>query len=135
MKCKIIAIPGRVQKLGILASREIVYSILNLSHIFEYRSWHWCMCTRFQGCPLENGEENYCNICKFKFDFCINEMSEIRNSKNIIDTYLSRKKDLAEIIKFDPTVDNFWDHDFKFKWRDYEGNEHECLVKNTDFLY
>ena len=45
------------------------------------------------------------------------------------------KKDLAEIIKFDPIVDNFWDHDFKFKWWDYEGNKHECLLKNTDFYY
>ena len=33
MKCKIRAIPGTVQKLEIVVSREIVYSILNLSHI------------------------------------------------------------------------------------------------------
>ena len=36
---------------------------------------------------------------------------KLENSKKIIDTYLSTKKDLAEIIKFDPIVDNFWDHD------------------------
>ena len=81
MKRKIISIPGRDQKLEILANREIVCSILNLSHIFEYRSWYWCTCTRFQGCPLENGEENYCYICKLKFDYCINEMFKIRKLK------------------------------------------------------
>ena len=84
MKRKIIAKPGKAHKLEILASREIVYSILNLSHIFEYGSWYWCTCTRFQRCPLENGEENYCNICKFKFDYRINEMSKIRNSKKLL---------------------------------------------------
>ena len=57
MKPKIIAIPGRVKKLEILASREVVYQIINLSYIFEYYSWYWCSYQRFQGCSLENGEE------------------------------------------------------------------------------
>ena len=35
MKPKIIAISGRVKKLEILASREVVYQIINLSYIFE----------------------------------------------------------------------------------------------------
>ena len=36
MKCKIIAISKRVEKLEILVSREVAYQILNLSNIFEY---------------------------------------------------------------------------------------------------
>ena len=81
MKCKIMAISRRVEKLEILVSREVAYQILNLSHIFEYQSWYWWSCQRFQGCSLENGEEYYYYICKFKFDYFVNEMFKIRNSK------------------------------------------------------
>ena len=116
MKCKIIAISRRVEKLEILVSREAAYQILNLSHIFEYQSWYWWSCQRFQGCSLENGEEYYYYICRFKFDYFVNEMFKIRNSKKNIQTSLSMKKDLSGIKKIDLTIDEFWDYNFKFTW-------------------
>ena len=37
--------------------------------------------------------------------------------------------------KLDLRIDEFWDYDFKFTWQDYEGQEHECLLKDTYFFY
>ena len=56
-------------------------------------------------------------FANLNFDYCINEMFRIRNSKKKkkkIETSLSMKKDLSEIKKFDLTLDEFWDYDFKF---------------------
>ena len=56
-------------------------------------------------------------FANLNFDYCANEMFRIRNSKKKkkkIETSLSMKKDLSEIKKFDLTLDEFWDYDFKF---------------------
>ena len=39
---------------------------------------------------------------------------EIQKKKKKIETSLSIKKDLREKKKFDLTLDEFWDYDFKF---------------------
>ena len=40
------------------------------------------------------------------------EIQKKKKKKN--ETSLSMKKDLSEIKKFDLTLDEFWDYDFKF---------------------
>ena len=69
------------QKLEYMANKKVMYYILNLANIFTYHSWYWCSCKKFQGCSLPNGEENYCYICKFKFDYNIEDMYKLKNQK------------------------------------------------------
>ena len=44
-------------------------------------------------------------FANLNFDYCVNEMFKIRNSKKNIETSLSMKKDLSEIKKIDLTLD------------------------------
>ena len=49
----------RVKRLENMATEMIYYYILNLSYIFQYSSWYYCSCNRFNGWQYQNGEENY----------------------------------------------------------------------------
>ena len=69
------------------------------------------------------------NLYLIMIQTIMNQMHKIQNSKKIADIYLSMKKDLKECINFDPSIDNFWNYDFKFNWQDYEENQHYCYLK------
>ena len=47
-----------------LAAKKIHYYIVNLAYIFEFSSFYYCSCEKFQGRRFANGEENYCYICQ-----------------------------------------------------------------------
>ena len=46
----------RIKRLEYMAAEMIFYYILNLSYIFQYSSWYYCSCNRFQGCHIEMGK-------------------------------------------------------------------------------
>ena len=83
----------------------------------------YCSCQKFQGCSLQNGVKFFCYICKFRLDYHPEEMHKIINPK--------KKKDIKNCVNFDPSIDEFWLYDFKFNWKDYNGTQHSCYLKNT----
>ena len=99
-------------------------------YIFTHSGWIYCSCQKRQGCSLE---KFFCYICKFRFDYHPEEIHKIINPKKNYDTYVSIKKDLKNCINFNPSIDEFCLHDFKFNWMDYNGTQHSCYLKNTYF--
>ena len=59
----------KVKRLENMAAEMIYDYILHLSYIFQYSSWYYCSCNRFNGCQYQNGEENYYFICHFKLEY------------------------------------------------------------------
>ena len=55
-------------------------------------------------------------------------MHKIHDPKEILNTYISMKKDLEKYVNFDPSVDEFWLYDFQFNWRDLNGTQHSCYL-------
>ena len=45
-------------------------------------------------------------------DYYPQETHEIHDPKEILNTYISMKKDLEKCVDFDPSVDEFWLYDF-----------------------
>ena len=112
----------RVKRLEYMAAEMIFYYILNLSYIFQYSSWYYCSCNRFQGCQYRNGEEFYCFICQFQLEYNPRDTKKIFDTQKIANIYLSMKKDFKICIDFDPSISSFWNYHFKFNFTDYKGN-------------
>ena len=123
----------KIKKLEYMTAKEILYRILNTSYIFLFSGWTYCSCQKFQGCSLPNWEKNYCHICKFMLDYHPQKMHKIHDPKEILNTYISMKKDLENCVNFDPSVDEFCLYDFQFNWRNLNGTQHSCYLKNTYF--
>ena len=126
-------VPQKIKKLEYMTAKEILYRILNTSYIFLFSGWTYCSCQKFQGCSLPNGEENYCHIWKFMLDYHPQKMHKIHDPKEILNTYISMKKDLEKCLNFDASVDQFCLYDFQFNWRDLNGTQHSCYLKNIYF--
>lgn len=116
-----------------MAAGVIYYYVLNLSYIFTFSSYYYCSSEKFQGCELPNGEENYYYICWFKLSYYPAEIEKIFHPKKIADNYLSMKEDLKRCVNFDPSINNSWNYDFKFNWRDSEGTKYTCYLKDNLF--
>ena len=97
----------RVKRLEYMAAEMIFYYILNLSYIFQYSSWYYCSCNRFQGCQYRNGEEFYCFICWFQLEYNPRDIEKIFNTQKIAKIYLSMKKGFKKCIDFDPSISTF----------------------------
>ena len=46
-----------VRSLQYLTARKVQYYIVNLAYIFEFSSFCYCFCQKFQGCCFANGEK------------------------------------------------------------------------------
>ena len=44
------------------------------------------------------------------------------------------KKELKNCVNFDPSIHEFWLYDVKFNWKDYNGTQYSCYLKNTYFV-
>ena len=88
----------RVKRLENMATEMIYYYILNLSYIFQYSSWYYCSCNRFNGCQYQNGEENYCFICQFKLEYYPGDIEKIFDPREIGNIYISMKNDLKNVF-------------------------------------
>ena len=75
-------VPQKIKKLEYLAAKKNkLYYVLNISYIFTHSEWIYCSCQKFQGCSLQNGENFFCYICKFRLDYHPEEMHKIINKK------------------------------------------------------
>ena len=70
----------RVKRLENMATEMIYYYILNLSYIFQYSSWYYCLCNRFNGCQYP---KNYCFICQFKLEYYPGDTEKIFDPREI----------------------------------------------------
>ena len=109
------------------------YYVLNLASIFESSGYYYCTCDRFQGCRHQNGEENYCSICKFKIDYYPKEIKKYINPKDIANLYKKIKESLKECVMFDWTIHNFWLYHFKIYLPGVEGGKIHIYLKDTDY--
>ena len=75
-----------------------------------------------------NGEEFYCFICRFQLEYNTLVIEKIFDTQKIANNYLSMKK----IFK-NPSIGTFWNYHFKFNFRDYEGNQQSCYLKDYYF--
>ena len=94
----------KVRSLQYLTTRKVYYYIVNLAYIFEFSSFSYCFCQKFQGCCFANGEENYCYICQFKVKYNWTKIEKTSNPFKIKKIYKSLKGYLKECIKCDPTI-------------------------------
>ena len=97
----------KVRSLQYLTARKVHYYIVNLAYIFEFSSFCYCFCQKFQGCCFANGEENYCYICQFKVKYNWIKIEKTSNPFKIEKIYNSIKEHLKECIECDPTIDHF----------------------------
>ena len=77
-----------VKRLEYMSGEMIFYYILNLSYIFQYSSWYYCSCNRFQGFQYRNGEEFYWFICRFQLEYNPRDIEKIFNTQKIANIYL-----------------------------------------------
>ena len=59
----------------------LYYYILNLSYIFQYSSWYYCLCNRFNGCQYQ--KKKYCFICQFKLEYYPGDIEKIFDPREI----------------------------------------------------
>ena len=52
----------KVRSLQYLTARKVHYYIVKLAYTFEFSSFCYCFCQKFQCCCFAHGEENYCYI-------------------------------------------------------------------------
>ena len=64
---------------------------------FEFSSWYYYTCKKFQDCCLPNLEENYCFICQIKVEFNAYEIEKIIESLKFIEIYKLMKKQLRNV--------------------------------------
>ena len=85
-----------------MAAEMIYYYIFNLSYIFQYSTWYYCSCNRFNGCQYQNGEENYCFICQFKLECYPGDIEKIFDPREIGNIYVSMKNYLKKMYSVWP---------------------------------
>ena len=88
----------KVKKLEYIAAKKVFYYTLNLAYIFQYSSWYYCTCNRFQGCRLENGEKDYYYISRFQNNYHSEKINKCINPKDIAALYKQMKKDLKKCV-------------------------------------
>ena len=101
---------------------------MNLANIFEFDSFYYCSCKKFEGCCFANGEENYCYICQFKVKYNWIKIEKTSNPFRIEKIYKSMKEHLKECTKCNPMLDQFLLYHFKVAWRNRDGATHQAFL-------
>ena len=106
----------KVRSLQYLTARKVHYYIVKLAYTFEFSSFCYCFCQKFQCCCFAHGEENYCYIAIVNWI----KIEKASNPFKIKKIYKSMKEHLKECIKCDTAIDHFWLYHFKVAWKDRE---------------
>ena len=125
----------KVKSLQYLTAGKVHYYIVNLAYIFEFSSFYYCSCEKFQGCCFANGEENYCYICQFRVKYNWIKIEKTSNPFRIEKIYKALKESLKECIKCDPTLDQFWLYHFKVAWWDRDGTTNQAFLYEFDEFF
>ena len=118
-----------------IASRDAFYHCYKVAEHFTYSSYWFCLCDRYQGCIREpfagDEEEDYCCVCRARNHYSLKKLDKIkRDSFKLEKYYLNILRDLAEILRVDPTA-CFWEDEFYYQFRNWRA----CLRSILDFLF
>ena len=126
---------SKVKSLQYLTAKKVHYYIVNLAYIFEFSSFYYCSCKKFQVSCFAIGEENHCYICQFKVRYNWIKIEKTSNPFIIEKIYKSMKESLKECIKCDPTLNQFWLYHFKLAWSEGDRRTHQAFLFEFDELF
>ena len=125
----------KVRSLQYLTAKKVHYYIVNLACIFEFSSFCYCFCKKFQGRCFANGKENYCYICQFKVKYNWIKIEKTSNPFKTEKIYKSMKEHLKKCIKCDPRIDQFWLYHFKVAWKKRDGTKYKAFLYESDEFF
>ena len=129
-----------MKTLSYMASREVYYQCYKIIEDFIHSFYWCCLCDRYQGCrrgPYPVARNDYCYICITYSHYILGKLNNVKyNSFQLERFYLNILRDLAEILRVDPTA-CFWENELFYKYRNWqEGTESQtCLRDVIDTLF